>query len=173
MNRLFTPLAALALLLSAGCAGYRLGSMLPADIHTVHIPTCLNETDEPLIEQDVTRAILSQVQMDGSLRIAPADAADTVLEVTLVKFWLDPVAYVSGESSTANQYRMSIRAAYVLRRQQDNSVVAESPGVTGWYEFDFAGDMTSSKNVALRPAAEDLGRRIVNQIVQYWPKAGD
>ena len=100
-----------------------------------------------------------------------ADDADTVLEITLTKFWLDPVAYEAGKSSTANQYRMSIKASFVLRRRADNSVVVDSPSVTGWYDFDFAGDMTSSKAVALRPAAEDLGRRIVNNIVQYWPPA--
>ncbi len=161
--------AALLLLLSAGCVSYRLGSMLPADVRTVYMPTCVNQTTEPLIEQDATRAILSQIQMDGSLRVAPEDTADTILDVTLVRFWLDPVAYVAGDSSTANQYRMSIRASFVLRRRADNSVIVESPGITGWYDFDFAGDMTSSKAVALRPAAEDLGRRIVNKIVQYWP----
>ena len=79
------------------------------------------------------------------------------------------MAYEAGKSSTANQYRMSIKASFVLRRRADNSVVVDSPSVTGWYDFDFAGDMTSSKNIALRPAAEDLGRRIVSQIVQYWP----
>ncbi|NLG35222.1 MAG: LptE family protein [Lentisphaerae bacterium] len=169
MNRSPALAFALLLLLSAGCANYRLGSMLPDDIRTVHIPTCVNETTEPLIEQDVTRAILSQVQMDGSLRVAPPETADTILDVTLLRFWLDPVAYARGESSTANQYRMSIRAAFVLRRRADNSVVVESSGITGWYDFDFAGDLTSSKAVALRPAAEDLGRRILNRIVQYWP----
>ncbi len=162
-------ITALALLAGAGCAQYRLGSMLPADIHTVYMPTCVNQTTEPLIEQDVTRAILSQIQMDGSLRVVPEENADTVLTINLTKFWLDPVAYKSGDSSTANQYRMSIRASFVLRRRVDNSVVAESPSVTGWYDFDFTGDMTSSKSIALRPAAEDLGRRIVNKIVQYWP----
>ena len=167
MNR--TLAAALLLLLTAGCANYRLGSMLPDDLKTVYVPTCKNETAEPLIEQDVTRAILAQIQMDGSLRVASADDADTVLEITLTKFWLDPVAYEAGKSSTANQYRMSIKASFVLRRRADNSVVVDSPSVTGWYDFDFAGDMTSSKNIALRPAAEDLGRRIVSQIVQYWP----
>ena len=159
----------LLLLLTAGCAQYRLGSMLPADIRTVYMPTCVNKTTEPLIEQDVTRAILSQIQTDGSLRIATADTADTLLEVTLTKFWLDPVSYQTDESSTANQYRMSIRASFVLYRRADHSVVAESPSLTGWYDIDFSGDMTSSKNVGLRPAAEDLGRRIVNQIVQFWP----
>ena len=166
MNR--TLAAALLLLLTAGCANYRLGSMLPDDLKTVYIPTCKNETAEPLIEQDVTRAILAQIQMDGSLRVASADDADTVLEITLTKFWLDPVAYEAGKSSTANQYRMSIKASFVLRRRADNSVVVDSPSVTGWYDFDFAGDMTSSKAVGLRPAADDLGRRIVNRIVQYW-----
>ena len=170
MNRLRAAFAAaLLLLLAAGCANYRLGSMLPKDIRTVYVPTCRNQTTEPLIEQDVTRAILPQIQMDGSLRVASEDDADVVLEITLTKFWLDPVAYESGSSSTANQYRMSIKASFALVRRADRSVVVDAPSVTGWYDFDFAGDMTSSKSVALRPAAEDLGRRIINQIVQYWP----
>jgi len=167
MKRFLAPIA-LLLLLSAGCASYRLGSMLPDDIQTVYMPTCVNQTTEPMIEQDVTSAILAQIQMDGSLRVVSEEMADTILDVTLTKFWLDPVAYVSGASSTADQYRMNIRASFVLRQRIDNSVVAESPGITGWYEFDFVGDMTSSKNVALRPTADDLGRRIVNGIVQYW-----
>ena len=169
MNRTFASFAAAGcLLLTAGCANYRLGSMLPEDIRTVYMPTCVNQTTEPQIEQDVTAAILSQIQMDGSLRVGPKETADTVLDVTLTRFWMDPVAYVQGAGSTANQYRMSIRASFVLRRRADNSVVAEAPAIIGWYDFDFAGDMTSSKNVALRPAADDLGRRIVNRIVQYW-----
>ena len=169
MKRIPAAAAVLLLLFAAGCANYRLGSMLPDDVRTVYVPTCRNQTPEPLIEQDVTRAILSQIQMDGSLRVASEDDADVVLEITLNRFWLDPVSYESGSASTANQYRMSIKASFVLRRRADNSVVVDSPSVTGWYDFDFAGDMSSSKNIALRPAAEDLGRRIVSQIVQYWP----
>ena len=169
MNRFLSLLVTAGLiLLASGCASYRLGSMLPDDIRTVYVPTCVNKTSEPLIEQDVTRSILSQIQMDGSLRVASEETADPILDITLTHFWLDPVAYQTGASSTVNQYRMSIRASFVLHRRVDNSVVAESPGLTGWYDFDFAGDMTSSKNVALRPAADDLGRRIVNRIVQYW-----
>ncbi len=167
--RLLPLLASLLILAGTGCVRYQLGSMLPDDIRTVHMPTCVNMTDEPLIEQDVTRAILAQIQMDGSLRIADADSADAILDVSLVRFWLDPVSYESGHSSTVNQYQMNIQAAFVLRRRGDNSVVVEAPNLTGWHVFDFAGDMTSSKSVALRPTAEDLGRRIVTRIVQYWP----
>lgn len=172
MIRAFRPFALLALVAAAllsGCVEYRLGSMLPNDVRTVYMPTCVNATSEPLIELDTTRAILSQIQMDGSLRIASEDTADTILDVKLTNFDLDPVGYKSGDSSTVNQYRMRITASFVLRRQSDNSVVAESPSVTGWHDFDFTGDLTSSKAVALGPAANDLGRRIVAAITQYWP----
>ena len=168
-RRLLPLLASLLLLPAAGCVRYQLGSMLPEDVRTVYMPTCVNLTDEPLIEQDVTRAILAQIQMDGSLRIADADSADTILDVSLVRFWLDPVSYESGNSSTVNQYQMNIQASFVLRRRVDNSVAVEAPNLIGWYVFNFAGDMTSSKSVALRPTAEDLGRRIVTRIAQYWP----
>lgn len=159
--------AAAALLAAPGCVQYHLGSSLPADVRTVQVPICENKTSEPLIENDVTSAILSQIQMDGTLRVA-RDDADSVLEITLKDFRLDPVAYDSRDSATVNQYRMRITASFVLRRTSDSIVVAESPSVTGWYDFDFTGDMTSSKNVALTPASEDLGRRIVSAIVQYW-----
>jgi hypothetical protein len=161
--------AAALLLAAAGCVVYHLGSMLPDDIRTVYMPTCVNTTSEPLIEVDATRSILAQIQMDGTLRLASQDDADTILEVRLTDFDLDPVGYDSRSSSTVNQYRMRITASFVLRRQSDNSVVAESPSVVGWYDFDFTGDLTSSKAIALRPTADDLGRRIVSAIVQYWP----
>lgn len=174
MNRLAAlSIALLALLPAPGCVSYRLGSMLPPDLKTVYMPTCINKTTEPFIEQDVTRAILSQIQMDGSLRLASAETADSVLEVTLTRFWLDPISYESGSSSTVNQYRMNISAAYVLRRRSDNAVIDDYPAVIGTYDFEFAGDMTSSKNIALRPTAEDLGLRIINRIVQYWPESED
>ena len=171
-RRILRPLAVLAIAAAAllsGCVEYRLGSMLPNDVRTVYMPTCVNATSEPLIELDTTRAILSQIQMDGSLRIASEDTADTILDVKLTNFDLDPVGYKSGDSSTVNQYRMRITASFVLFRQSDNSIVAESPSVVGWYDFDFTGDLTSSKAVALGPAANDLGRRIVAAITQYWP----
>ena len=38
------------------CVGYRLGSMLPADIKTVYVDPVINQTDEPLIEVETTRA---------------------------------------------------------------------------------------------------------------------
>lgn len=174
LSALAAPLAAAAVLASsASCVHYRLGSMLPSDIKTVAVPTAKNNTDEPFLEQDATSAIIGQIQMDGSLKVVSEDQADAVLSVVLTRFWLDPVSYVSGSASTANEYRMNLSASIVLRRRSDNAVVVESPSVVGWTDFDFTGDLTSSKSIALRPTADDLGRRIVDTLVQYWPENVD
>ncbi len=172
-NILAVSLAAALLVSSPACVHYQLGSMLPADIKTVCVPTVQNQTDEPFLEQDATSAIISQIQMDGSLKVVAEDQADAILDVALTRFWLDPVSYVSGSASTANEYRMNLSASIVLRRRADKSVVLESPSVVGWTDFDFTGDLTSSKAIALRPTADDLGRRIVNTLVQYWPEYDD
>lgn len=160
------PLLALAL---SGCAGYKLGSTLPSDIRTIYVPTCVNQTSEPLIEIDVTRGVVSEIQMDGTLKIVNSEeAADAVLEITLLDFYLKPVSYTSGSASTANAYRMNIKASFYLRRVRDGAVLVESPSLVGWEEFAMTGDMTTSKSVALRPAAEDLGERIVATITEVW-----
>jgi hypothetical protein len=154
MKRIPAVAAVFLFLFAAGCANYRLGSMLPKDIRTVYVPTCRNQTPEPLIEQDVTRAILSQIQMDGALRGASESDADVVLEITLNRFWLDPVAYEAGSASTANQYRMTsgLPSSCI---GVGPSVVVAAPSVTV-VRLRVAGDMSSSKAIACGPSRRRL-----------------
>ena len=159
---------ALVAVLLAGCAGYRLGSMLPADIQTVHVPTFFNETDEPLIELDTTRAALRTLRRDGSLRIAAEEEADAILVVTLTDFRLEALGYDRERRLAADEYRMRITASYVLTRADTGQVVAEDPRVIGESEFVLLGDMTSAKQGALPDAAEDLAQRLISSMVEMW-----
>ena len=65
----------LACVLLPGCAGYRLGSMLPPDIKLVHVPTFINKTSEPQLEIATTRFALQEFQTDGSLKLSSAEEA--------------------------------------------------------------------------------------------------
>lgn len=161
---LLIPLA----LWQTGCAGYRLGSMLPADVASVYVPSVVNKTTEPLIEIDVTQAIIQNIQQDGSLKVVNAEDADTVLTVELTGYALEPVAYRKDVRSAAEQYRINLTASMVLRRTSDESVVAESPRVKGSAVFDVLGDLSSSKLTGNPEAADDLATRIVQRIVEYW-----
>ena len=161
--------AAVATLVS-GCAGYRLGSMLPPDIKTVYVPTCRNQTTEPLVDVETTQALLRQLQIDGSLRVVSEAEADSVLEVTVTDFSMSPRAFSkeSDRATFANEYRVFLTAKMVLKRRATDEVIVEDASVRGDSTFILAGDMTSSKRLALPEVAEDLARRIIDRVVEVW-----
>lgn len=156
------------LLASSGCVGYQLGSMLPPDIETVYVPTIINNTDEPLLEVEATRAVIQQIQRDGSLRIANEEEADTVLRVTLTDFRLNPVAFDRERRAAANEYRMIITADILMTRRGTDEVIVDYPGVWGRADFVLVGDLTTSKQTVIPRASEDLAGQIVDRMVETW-----
>jgi hypothetical protein len=174
-NKFRTPFVwAIALisasLLAAGCTGYRVGSMLPGDVKTVHVPTFINRTSEPLLEIDTTQAAISALQRDGSLRVVRSiNDADAFLEVVLTEYRIEPVSFRKDVRTAAQQYRAFITASMVMRRTSDQSVVVEAARIEGRYVFDVIGDLTSSKLQANPQAAADLANTLVQRMVEYWP----
>jgi outer membrane lipopolysaccharide assembly protein LptE/RlpB len=167
---LFTLCIALptAALLISGCVGYQLGSMLPGDIRTVHVPVFMNETEEPFLEVETTRAALREIQRDGSLRVATTDEADAVLTVTLLDLRLEALAFDRDRRAAAEEYRLLITAAATLTRRSDNQVVASIPRIEGEGTFIVSGDLTTSKQTAIPRASEDLAKRIIDRLLETW-----
>lgn len=166
--RLILPsLAGLILMHLTGCASYRLGSSLPPDVKSVHVPTFVNKTNEPLLQSDTTRAAIQEFQRDGTLRVLDKDEADLLLEVSLVDFTLEPLRFGRDETKTAEEYRMRIKADILLTHRTSGKVMAQRQ-VAGEAFFDFTGDLGSSKRTALPVAAADLAHDIVESVVEYW-----
>ena len=155
-------------LLFTGCANYQLGTMLPDDIKTVYVPTFVNKTMEPQIEFTTTSTTINEIQKDGSLQIAGEADADTILLVTLTDYRLDPLAYEDNRTTTTEEYRSIITASVVFQRNNDGTILAEYPVVTGDSTFLMSGDFTSSKQKALPDTAKDLAHEIVQKIVETW-----
>ncbi len=167
MTRLALVLAAAAALL-AGCATYRLGSMLPPDVRTVFVPTFVNGTDQPGIEARATQAAIAELQMDGSLKVVPnREEADAVLDVELTGYALTPLTYNERQRTETTEYRLTITAKLMLTRP-NRELISEAPHVYGEETFRVMGDLTSSKDAALPGATQDLARRIVGAIVETW-----
>ena len=159
------PLLAIQLF---GCVGYQLGSLLPEDIQSVYVPTFENKTNEPFIEADATRAVIEQIQLDGSLKIAAAQSADAVLEVTLYDFELIPLAFEKERRTLANEYRVELTAKILLKNRKTKEVIVQKSGVKGETTFILASDLTTAKRDAIPLAADDLGHDIVEKIVEVW-----
>ena len=125
--------------LVGGCSSYKLCSMLPPQIETVHMSTVVNETNEPLIENDVTTAILSELQRDGSLAIAPSDTADALMYVRVYGYKLTPLSYTRDSRSLPDEYRLTLTAEVELvERETGKSLVRTGQvrfptgGLSGW-----------------------------------------
>ena len=155
------------LLLAPGCAGYRVGSQLPRDIQTlfVHIPQ--NRTDEALLENDVANAFLAQIQRDGSLRIVPEEQADAIAFIEITGFRSEALAFNPANRSQATEYRLFIDANIILTRA-NGSILVQTGTLSGREIFTLTGDLTSSRRTAMRPAADDLARRLVAAITEAW-----
>ncbi|MBM4147711.1 MAG: hypothetical protein FJ224_01505 [Lentisphaerae bacterium] len=158
-----------AVILSAGCAGYKVGSVLPQDLQTIHVATFVNKSGEPGIEARCTAATLQELQIDGSLRIVPSEEADAVLTVNLVSYRLEPLRYDTDRPKTTREYRVWVAADISLRRAGTGEVILERK-VTGDTTFDtVAGlDLSTAKQASLPAAARDLARKIVESVVECW-----
>ncbi|MBA4387451.1 MAG: hypothetical protein C0404_05680 [Verrucomicrobia bacterium] len=154
-------------LFSTGCLGYRLGSTLPSDIRSVHVPPFVNATTEPQLENDITQATISEFQKDSSLTIETMDRADSLLSVTLSKYELEPLRYETNDQKRANEFRMKITAVVVFTRAKTGKQLAKST-VVGESTFVAGTDMPTDKKAALPKAAQDLARRIVQAVVEAW-----
>ena len=96
------------------------------------------------------------------------DQADTLLEVTLTDFVLEPLRYRRDESLTGREYRIRIYADMVFSKTLPEKTVMINKRVIGEATFILVGDLSSSKQTALPDATRNLGYHIVNNIVEYW-----
>ena len=154
-------------LIGTGCGGYRLGTTLPEGLETVHVPIFINDTKEPLLETAATQATLQEFQREGTMKIAK-DQADTLLEVTLTDFVLEPLRYRQDESLTGQEYRIRIYADMVFSKIKPEKNIMIKKRVIGEATFLMVGDLSSSKQTAIPDATKNLGYHIVNNIVEYW-----
>lgn len=163
-------LSLMGLLLCSGCANYQLGSQLPKDITSVYVPTVKNQTDEPLLENEITKAILDRLQRDGSLKITTEENADAILYVTLTSYTIEALAFDTQNRARPDEYRLLLKARVEMVRRDNGKVLTRNSGLQGRDDFPLTGDLTSAKRSGLPGAAEDLARYIVAAITEAWPE---
>ncbi len=157
-----------ALLLLSGCMGYQLGGGRPAGIETVSVAPVVNQTSEPAIELQVTHALRERIQFDGRLKLVDSnDVADGIIEVTLVKYDLTPIAYLDKKRTTPQLYRLRVTGKAVLKRSDTGSVVSVSE-TYGEATLPFQSDLTSAKRDALPDAAAEIAKYMVDDLIEQW-----
>ena len=163
-------------LLSLNGCGYSTHSNLPAHLHTIYVQPFKNKVDLtmetqrnvyfPLLEVKVRNAVIDRFQFDGSLKIAKEEKADLILKGTLTNYQRDPLRYT--DNNDVLEYRVKV---FVSLEMWDNTSQK-----AWWQESDFVGEASyfvsgaqaRSEDAAIKDAAEDLGRRVVERTMEDW-----
>ena len=104
----------------AGCTQYRLGSMLPPGLTSIHVPTFANGTSEPQLEFETTNATIQEFQETYDRNVA----------------------------THPNEYRQQLVADVVLKDSRTQKVLLNRKGVVGEWTFLAGSDLRTDERVA-------------------------
>ncbi len=167
-RRVYLFTTALAALLLSGCMGYQTGGGQPAGIESVYMAPVINQTDEPALEMQVTHALRDRIQFDGRLElIDSARASDGIIEVTLTKYSLKPIAFTDEKQSTPGLYRIRVTGTATLKRTDTGAILSSSESY-GETTLTFDSDLTDAKRDALSAAAAELAKYMVDDLIEQW-----
>jgi hypothetical protein len=166
-----TAACALAALIQAGCAGYRVGDISGRDlqgVQSVYVPTVKNTSLQPDLQMIVTNAIIRRFNNDGTLTVNGTTSADSELDVTITS--VDETAERSSTSDilVTAQYQVTIKATATYVNRKLGRKIFENYPVTGSTTFFTQADIQEGERQALPLAAQDLAVNTVKLITEGW-----
>ena len=169
MSRSLLALAlAAALTITAAC-GYSTKGNLPPHIKTVAVPTFKNKTQEPAVESTITAAVVNAFTTSGKLRVVPVGQADSVLDGEVVGYDVQSISV--DRRINIRQFRLVVTLNLEFRDVKQNELLFREEGLQERAEFTVPFEVSatiSREEGAVRQAAQEVGRRVVNLVVDRF-----
>jgi lipopolysaccharide assembly LptE-like protein len=172
-TRPLRPAAAAALLALLGAVsgcGYHLAGhskTLPG-VQTVGIPTFVNRTSRPELEQRITEHVIDEFTTRGRVRIVPGEeGAQAVLHGTILTYTLNPVSI--NELGRATRYEIMITAHVILSEVGTDRPLWEDDHFLFKQQYDIASNPSSfvdQEIVAIDDVATDFAKSVVTSILE-------
>jgi hypothetical protein len=158
-------LVSLSVLSLNGCLYGFSGGGLPPGIKTVAVLPFDNQTPEPTLTQEISRAVREAVEQRLGLRQSAEPQADAVVRGSITRYEPDlPVAYTGGDSAvTVTRRQVEITVSVEIRDQKQNKALWERNGLTVRGDYE-PGRETEGRQKALR----ELVVNIVEGAQSQW-----
>ena len=166
MMRTLVMVAATAFL--SGC-GYSTKGNLPSHIKSVAVPTFKNKTQEPAVESTITAAVVNAFTTSGKLKVVTVAEADSVLEGEVVGYDVQTVSV--DRRINVRQYRLVVTLNLQFRDARQGGMLFHQQGLQERADFTVPFEVSatiSREEGAVRLAAVEIGRRIVNLVVDRF-----
>jgi outer membrane lipopolysaccharide assembly protein LptE/RlpB len=166
--RLFLS-AVLVLAAAVGGCGYSLQGNLPDHLKTVSVPVFKNATTEAGAESTITAAVINAFTSNGRLKVVSLDRADSVLDGEVTGYQVQSLTYDS--RLNLRSYRLTVTMNVRFRDLRRTELLWQENGLVENVSFDVAGqvsDTISREEGAVKQAALEIGRKIVNRAVDRF-----
>jgi hypothetical protein len=158
--------ATAAVLLAAGCAGYRLGPThgMAAGSRSVQINLFKNETWEPRLGEPLATSMRRWIQRDGTFTLATDGTGSIVVDGAITEYTRSAVSYQPSDVLTVRDYEVTAHAKFTATERGTGRVIASS---TAWGRTTVraGADLTAAERQAVPLIAEDLARNITSVLV--------
>ena len=166
MRLIFGFHASLSALLLGGCLYGFAGGGLPPSIRTVAVLPFDNQTPEPTLTQEISRAVREAVEQRLGLRQSAEPQADAVVRGSITRYEPDlPVAYQGGEDREVTVTRRQVQITLTVE------IVDQKQGRPLWQRSGLVvrGDYESGREAEGREKAlDDLVVNIVEGAQSQW-----
>ena len=159
-------LVSLSALALSGCLYGFAGGGLPPSIKTVAVLPFDNQTPEPTLTQEISRAVREAVEQRLGLRQASETKADAVVRGAITSYNPDvPVAYTGGADRTVDVTRRQVQITVSVE------ILDQKQGKPLWQRSGLVvkGDYQSGQEAeGRRKALDDLVVNIVDGAQSQW-----
>jgi hypothetical protein len=161
------------LLMAMSSCGYGLsgkGSLVPEGTRTIAVPAFINNTNEPYVDLEVTKAVVDEFIADGRLRIVDVEAADLALRGSVVKYEVTALSFTT--DSFVQQYRVRIVVNASLEDLRAKKTLWKEAGIEAVFLSDYKvsiGDITATKSLkekAIQKAGQDIAWTLRSRVLE-------
>ncbi|HTN76807.1 MAG TPA: LptE family protein [Pirellulaceae bacterium] len=166
-------LASFVLTPLAGCATYRLGacSLYRPDIQTVHVPVIKSASFRRNLGEQLTEAVVKEIELKSPYKVVGAEGADSVLEVRIDSDTKRVVAENAYDEGRELETRFQIH--FTWRDRQGNLITRSAlpledtvVGITA--SSNFLPEFGQSTVTSQQKAIQRLATQIVGQMEAGW-----
>jgi hypothetical protein len=174
---LLAPLAVLA----AGCAGggyqaqgdfnpdanpgYQWRSLYREDIQTVAVPIFTTRSFQRGVENNLTRAVIQQLERRTPYKVVPRDRAQTVLEGEIEAVEVNVISQ-SDESLQPQEQVLTLRVTFTWKDIRTGRVLVERRNFT--QSATYYPTLGEGRFIGTQSATEKLATAIVQQLESDW-----
>jgi len=159
-------------LLLSSC-GYRftpVGGVVPEDSRTIAILAFVNDTNEPYVDVEVTKAVVDEFLADGRLKVVSSEAADLVLKGSVTKFDMTPSSYTT--DNYVQSYTVGIGVNVTVEDVKTHKIIWQEKGLGSVFVSSYQvtlGDITSTKiakEAALKTGSRDVASTLRSRLLE-------